>query len=131
MIGRTVKTWSDRKSAARKSWDAAAGSRRGRDGGKVIGDRTQHDGRHEGKCADQEHGPYEHQAEGEVVGQERARGGGARFFGARNPAIAIGSTSAGNRPSRRTTPVAMFQAGLLSDKPSNPDPLLAAAEVNS
>ncbi len=56
---------------------------------------------------------------------------GVRFFSARKPAMAIGSTSAGNRPSKRTTPVAMFQAGLLSDNPSKPEPLLAAAEVNS
>ena len=56
---------------------------------------------------------------------------GTRFFWARNPAIASGSTSAGNRPSSRTMPVAMFQGGLLSARPSNPEPLLAAAEVNS
>ena len=56
---------------------------------------------------------------------------GTRFFTASDPASASGSTSAGNRPSSRTTPVAMFQAGLLSASPSNPDPLFAAAEVNS
>ena len=56
---------------------------------------------------------------------------GTRFFWARKPAIAIGSTSAGNRPSSRTIPVAMFQAGLLSARPSKPEPLLAEAEVNS
>ena len=56
---------------------------------------------------------------------------GTRFFTARNPASAIGSTSAGNRPRSKTIPVATFQAGVLSPSPSNPEPLLAAAEVNS
>ena len=45
--------------------------------------------------------------------------------------MASGKIKAGNRPSSSTMPVAMFQAGLLSASPSKPDPLLAAAEVNS
>src|SRR5947208_1147708 len=49
---------------------------------------------------------------------------GTRFLAARDPAIASGRTIAGNRPSSRTTPVATFQAGVLSPSPSNPEPLL-------
>ena len=45
--------------------------------------------------------------------------------------MASGKIKAGNRPNSRTIPVAMFQGGLLSDSPSKPDPLFAAAEVNS
>jgi hypothetical protein len=56
---------------------------------------------------------------------------GTRFLTERNPATANGKIKAGNRPIKSTIPVAMFQAGLLSASPSKPEPLLAAAEVNS
>ena len=101
-------------------------------GRQMVGDRPQDDGRHERQGADQEHRPQQHDRKREIVGQATSPTSvGTRFFSARKPAMAIGSTSAGNRPSKRTTPVAMFHAGLLSARPSKPDPLLAAAEVNS
>ena len=100
-------------------------------GRQVVGDRAEHHRRHEREGPDQEHRPQEHPGERQVVGRRVPVVCGTRFFAARNPARASGRTSAGNRPSSRTIPVATFHAGLLSPRPSNPEPLLAAAEVNS
>ena len=51
-----------------------------RGSGKMVGDRAQHDGRHERKCTDQEHGPQQHRGEREIVGQERSRRLGSAFL---------------------------------------------------
>jgi hypothetical protein len=45
--------------------------------------------------------------------------------------MAKGAMIGMKRPSSITMPVAMFQGTVLSPSPSNPEPLLAAAELNS
>ena len=56
---------------------------------------------------------------------------GTRFLTARHPASARGRIMGGNLPMSSTMPVATFQAGVLSPRPSKPEPLLAQAELNS
>ena len=56
---------------------------------------------------------------------------GMYFLLANNPAIANGPIIGKNLLNNKTIPVEMFQNGLLSPKPSKPEPLLAALEVNS
>ena len=94
------------------SWPRPAAAR------QVIGDGPEHHRRHERQRADQEHRPQQHPGERQVVGPQRARGLRARASsarGTRRPPAA--GSAAGNRPSSRTIPVAMFQAGLLSRQP--------------
>ena len=54
---------------------------------------------------------------------------GITFFDARMPAMATGPIMGRNLPISITNEVVTFQNKLLSDKPSNPLPLLAAHEV--
>ena len=56
---------------------------------------------------------------------------GTPFFFASDPAIASGKTSGPNRFNKSTHPETMFHGGLLSARPSNPEPLFEDAEVNS
>src|SRR6185312_12965810 len=56
---------------------------------------------------------------------------GMYFFLARIPAIATGPMMGKKRDKSITVPHAIFQKGVLSPSPSNPDPLLAEEEVNS
>ena len=54
---------------------------------------------------------------------------GTYFFDASSPAMATCPMMGKKRPMIRTIPVEIFQNGVLSAKPSNPDPLFAAEEV--
>ena len=56
---------------------------------------------------------------------------GIYFLLASNPAIANGPIIGMKRLKSNTIPVVIFQNGLLSPKPSKPEPLLAALEVYS
>ena len=56
---------------------------------------------------------------------------GMYFLPANKPAIANGPMIGIKRLNSNTIPVVIFQNGLLSPKPSNPEPLLAALEVYS
>ena len=56
---------------------------------------------------------------------------GMNFFWAKSPAIATGPMIGRNLARIKTNPVEIFHHGVLSPKPSNPDPLFAEAEVNS
>ena len=56
---------------------------------------------------------------------------GIYFFEASDPAIAKGPMIGMNLPNNIVTPHRMFQNGVASPRPSNPDPLLAAEDVNS
>ena len=56
---------------------------------------------------------------------------GVYFFTERKPAMAIGPIIGINLPSSIAMPVPIFQNGVLSPSPSNPEPLLAAADENS
>ena len=54
---------------------------------------------------------------------------GMNFFSARHPAMAIGPIIGINLERRRTIPVEIFHQGVLSPRPSKPDPLFAEEEV--
>src|SRR5579872_3091909 len=56
---------------------------------------------------------------------------GMYFFLARMPAMATGPMIGRKRDNSITVPQAIFQKGVLSPRPSKPDPLLADEEVNS
>lgn len=56
---------------------------------------------------------------------------GALFLDSSEPATAIKAIMEKYRPNNITKPVEMFQKGVLSPRPSNPEPLFAAEEVNS
>ncbi len=56
---------------------------------------------------------------------------GTYFLAANEPAIANGPMIGMNLPKIITIPQAMFQNGVASPKPSKPEPLLAAEDVNS
>ena len=56
---------------------------------------------------------------------------GTNFLAEREPAIAKGPIIGMNLANSITIPLAIFQKGVLSPRPSNPDPLLAEDEVNS
>jgi len=52
-------------------------------------------------------------------------------FPASDPAIASGNMIGMNRASSMTMPVATFHGGVLSPRPSKPEPLFALAELKS
>ena len=56
---------------------------------------------------------------------------GVARFAANEPAMASGAMIGMNRAKSITRPVAIFHGTVLSPSPSNPDPLLAAAELYS
>lgn len=56
---------------------------------------------------------------------------GIYFLVAKDPAIANGPMIGINLPNNIASPHRIFQKGVASPKPSKPEPLLAAAEVNS
>ena len=99
--------------------------------GQVFSDRTQYGDRHEHQQPeDDDNGP---QREAEVALSARSDPLGFRSGG-------LGREESGERERRDDRDVReatspgrseMFQNGVLSPSPSNPDPLLAAAELNS
>ena len=56
---------------------------------------------------------------------------GIYFLEANDPAMASGPMIGINLPNNMAIPQRIFQKGVASPKPSKPEPLLAAAEVNS
>ena len=56
---------------------------------------------------------------------------GINFFEANDPAIASGPMMGINLPNSIHRPHRIFQNGVASPRPSNPEPLFAADEVNS
>ena len=99
---------------------------------QVLGDRPEHGDRHEHQQPENDdHGP-EREAEGRGVGAQGAGciGGGGLGRERRRQRERRDDRDVAAESSI-TRPVDMFQKRVLSPRPSKPDPLLAADEVNS
>ena len=90
--------------------------------GQVVGDRPQHDGRHERERTDQEHRAQKHAGEGQVVGPQRPRGLRAYASserGTRRPPAA--GSRPGTGPEARRYPSQCSRLGCCRPGPRTPN----------